>query len=387
MQTTYFYLSYGSNCNFEQMAKRCPGAIKVGNVKLTGSRLALRRSFFTIIRDENVETECAVWKITSENIESLDRYEGYPVFYDKKQVMLKMDDGKSIEALIYVMQPQYERDYTLPTRKYQRICRAGYADCQMDLKQLEDALEEVRALASRERVNEIIEKVSKDCGLCFERFPVDEPNFEAMGELRVTLRNILFNKKHCDLDILEALAYFQDTDGSFKLLDSWKVPYDVRVGECCAPTHLGAAIFMREYLRGYRSKYYDIESCLKRALNACVGCGLTGHGYDAESDLIYFLNIFVRGGLHDFLKIKPSICPEFNELVLKILSDRSTQLEKNGNITGEWGENYTSDWEKLLDEMIGDDENTCRKYGTYLKKIEKKLKYFKYARYFSNMLN
>ena len=52
------------------------------------------------------------------------------------------------------------------------------------------------------------------------------------------------------LTITELLA-FQDSDGSFRLLDSYKgVPMDARVEFCHTPTCVRAAILMREMLSG-----------------------------------------------------------------------------------------------------------------------------------------
>ena len=80
------YLAYGSNCNMKQMVLRCAGAEMVGKAKLEGYRLAYRRGFLTVPEDEGQSTACAVWRLTEQDEQSLDRYEGYPRFYDKKTV-------------------------------------------------------------------------------------------------------------------------------------------------------------------------------------------------------------------------------------------------------------------------------------------------------------
>jgi len=188
-------------------------------------------------------------------------------------------------------------------------------------------------------------------GRLFVRCSADKPDWKTVNTSKKNLHEILFEQDNSDLEQLQELANFQDEDGSFKLLDSWKVPSDVRVEECYVPTYLGAAIFMRDYLLEQNAVFNDSKSCLKRALKISLGRGFEGHGYDSESGLIEALKIFSRGGLRDFLR-GPIICWEFNNLIIKIFTERSKKIRRDVGIKGVWGEDYTNTWIKLLNELV-----------------------------------
>lgn len=68
------------------------------------------------------------------------------------------------------------------------------------------------------------------------------------GMLSAMIR-LLEEESYADLTF-EELCAFQDKDGSFKLLDSYEVPGDVRVDFCHTPTYIGSAILMKKYLEG-----------------------------------------------------------------------------------------------------------------------------------------
>lgn len=45
----------------------------------------------------------AVWEIDAEDEKRLDRYEGFPVYYIKRQATVHMDDGSKIKGMLYQM--------------------------------------------------------------------------------------------------------------------------------------------------------------------------------------------------------------------------------------------------------------------------------------------
>ena len=79
------YFAYGSNINLEQMDYRCPDATVVGPVVLENYELLFRRGgFATIAPKEGGRVHGLLWSITPECERSLDLYEGYPRFYDRR---------------------------------------------------------------------------------------------------------------------------------------------------------------------------------------------------------------------------------------------------------------------------------------------------------------
>lgn len=130
------YIAYGSNINSEQMSRRCPGAERIGTGILEGYRLKFRR-VATAEPEENAETPVLAWKLTAEDEKNLDRYEGFPNFYRKENVVFKID-GEQQEAMVYFMNGN-TGEYP-PSREYYECIAQGYTENGMDTSYLREAL-------------------------------------------------------------------------------------------------------------------------------------------------------------------------------------------------------------------------------------------------------
>ena len=87
-----YYIAYGSNLNIRQMRIRCPHARVIGTAVINDYELLFKGSrtgaYLTIEPKEGGEVPVAVWEVTESDEAALDRYEGYPVFYYKKEMEL-----------------------------------------------------------------------------------------------------------------------------------------------------------------------------------------------------------------------------------------------------------------------------------------------------------
>ena len=87
-----YYLAYGSNLNIRQMKYRCPSARVVGTAELKDYRLLFKGSktgsYLTVEPDDGMKVPVGVWEVSSEDETALDRYEGFPDFYYKKELIL-----------------------------------------------------------------------------------------------------------------------------------------------------------------------------------------------------------------------------------------------------------------------------------------------------------
>ena len=132
------YLAYGSNLSRRQMAYRCPEAECIGTASIKDYRLLYKGSmssaYLTIKRCRGHEVPVGVWKVTEDDEKSLDRYEGYPRFYYKKEVIIPGDKT----AFIYIMDERLGVKGT--SRHYYDVCAQGYKDFCLDEKYLKDAL-------------------------------------------------------------------------------------------------------------------------------------------------------------------------------------------------------------------------------------------------------
>ena len=132
-----YYLAYGSNLNKEQMAYRCPGAIPVGTAMLEGYELLFKGSavgVLTIEKKKGGKVPIGIWKVDEQHEKALDRYEGYPRVYYKKEVEI----SKGRKAFVYIMNEG--RQLCGTSLNYYDICRRGYKDFGLDEKYLKEAL-------------------------------------------------------------------------------------------------------------------------------------------------------------------------------------------------------------------------------------------------------
>ena len=98
------YIAYGSNMVEEQMASRCPDATLIGVGDLPGHQLEFyMHATVERSRIKGPHVPVAVWEISAEDEQRLDRYEGYPSYYIKEERTVRMADGSEIKGMIYLM--------------------------------------------------------------------------------------------------------------------------------------------------------------------------------------------------------------------------------------------------------------------------------------------
>jgi hypothetical protein len=141
-----YYIAYGSNLNLPQMRMRCPGAVILGTAELKGWELLFKGSgsgsYLTIERKEGGSVPVAIWEVTEADEKSLDRYEGFPGFYYKKDLRItyrgiRTGRSRTVTAFAYVMHE--ERPVGVPSNFYMRTCIAGYDAFGFDRNVLFDA--------------------------------------------------------------------------------------------------------------------------------------------------------------------------------------------------------------------------------------------------------
>ena len=134
-----YYLAYGMNTNLDSMKQRCPKAISLGSVILPDHVLKFK-GCCDVEHSIGQDMECALWLITDECELSLDMLEGYPSFYNKTTVYVEAN-GEIIQAMIYYMNPGHQLG--IPSQYYLDMVVDGYDDHNMNVSQIEAALEEV----------------------------------------------------------------------------------------------------------------------------------------------------------------------------------------------------------------------------------------------------
>lgn len=136
-----FYIAYGSNLHLEQMKYRCPTATVVGKSELTGYKLIFKgastNAYATIEESTHDTVPVLIWELKLQDEKALDRYEGYPIFYYKKNISVEVE-GKQVEAMVYVMNEKVQ--IGIPSLRYYEVIKTGYKTAGFDESVLENAL-------------------------------------------------------------------------------------------------------------------------------------------------------------------------------------------------------------------------------------------------------
>ena len=139
-----YYIAYGSNLSVEQMKVRCPDAKVAGMSYQKDWKLSLK-THATIEPCEGRVVPVLVWEISGEDERNLDLYEGFPVYYHKKDMEVTMTDldgrkPKKVTAMVYIMDTRH--GLRKPMQSYYDILREGYGQFGFNTFILETALKE-----------------------------------------------------------------------------------------------------------------------------------------------------------------------------------------------------------------------------------------------------
>ena len=102
MSAHTLYFAYGSNINEEQMAQRCPQALFQGKATLPDYRYMInQRGVATVVPHPGSTVTGILWTLTPEDENTMDRYEGVPVYYTRHFLDV-VQDNTVRTALVYL---------------------------------------------------------------------------------------------------------------------------------------------------------------------------------------------------------------------------------------------------------------------------------------------
>jgi len=127
------YFAYGSNMDKKQMKERCPDSkplyvATLPNYKLifAGWSRLWQGPVATIQRFQGSKVKGALYEISERDLARLDKYEGYPNFYDRIKVIVFDEDGNAVEAVTYVMKDRETEGQ--PSKEYASVMYRAYKD-------------------------------------------------------------------------------------------------------------------------------------------------------------------------------------------------------------------------------------------------------------------
>ena len=155
-----------------------------------------------------------------------------------------------------------------------------------------------------------------------------QPDFDQFKRMLKELKNFL--QKDADpsdqawLDDLRAVMDYQDEDGSFRMVDSYKIPMDTRVEICHTPTYICTAILMKAFMADETLFGSGEREILQKGLQRCSEIRISGNGME------YFEQADIAGFLHEYY----NLCPAFSRIMNRHCRNvfvYGTLLEGEGN--------------------------------------------------------
>ena len=155
MKSENLYIAYGSNLNLPQMAFRCPTAKVVVASEIKDYELLFRggrkSSVATVEPLKGSSVSVLLWKLKERDLQSLDRYEGFPSFYRKEILEVELR-GKTVPAMVYIMNDGHP--FGSPSDYYLNTILEGYQSAGFDTEFLEQAMEKSIRLAREQQERE-----------------------------------------------------------------------------------------------------------------------------------------------------------------------------------------------------------------------------------------
>ena len=120
------YFAYGSNMDTVRMVERNIDFSQRIHAILKGYSLKFNKVAYdnpkegkaNIVPDEKGIVEGVLYDISESDLSNLDKYEGYPIHYDRIKVKVQLDDGQEVDAVTYIAQPDKVREGLMPSKDY-----------------------------------------------------------------------------------------------------------------------------------------------------------------------------------------------------------------------------------------------------------------------------
>ena len=126
------YFAYGMNTNRRGMTQRCPGALSLGHARLIDYSFRFA-THADVVKCKGSYVDGVLWTIDDFHLNSLDRLEGYPLYYNRRALRVAHED-RIVMAETYYMQPGNLDD--LPGQGYFDMVVEGYREHNVPTEQL-----------------------------------------------------------------------------------------------------------------------------------------------------------------------------------------------------------------------------------------------------------
>ncbi len=124
-RTLVSYFAYGSNMNPDRMREREVVFYSRELLILSGWSLKFHKITIqpnkgaaNIVPDESGAVQGILYKVTMEGISNLDKFEHYPIEYDRVSLRVPFDEDDEKLILTYIAHPHKTREGLKPSRSY-----------------------------------------------------------------------------------------------------------------------------------------------------------------------------------------------------------------------------------------------------------------------------
>ena len=121
-----YYFAYGSNMNPNRMKERGVNFLRREHATLSGWKLTFNKvasrnhneGYANIERDDEGVVEGILYTIQDADIETLNKYEGYPIHYERLVVDIVTEEGERKETITYIANHDKVREGIKPRKDY-----------------------------------------------------------------------------------------------------------------------------------------------------------------------------------------------------------------------------------------------------------------------------
>ena len=145
---------------------------------------------------------------------------------------------------------------------------------------------------------------------------------------------------------IKAVLKEQKEDGSFSLIDNYRIDADCRVAYGYVPSYYGTAILMKADYENLLSA--KEEEAFAKALKFSMGRNLVGAGYEATEGLLEALYIFIEAGLFKWMQVRKESYPEFCQMIENHITDFKEAL-RTGKTVSDWERDFRREFEELIE--------------------------------------
>jgi gamma-glutamylcyclotransferase len=132
MTTPITVFAYGSNLDERQMLDRCPSAVVEARASLANHALVFGgysvrwdSAVASLARVKGARVDGVLYRISPEDLTRLDRFEGNPFAYERRQKLVVDEHGRRRRAQVY-LQPAEALERWTPGDRYFRVLWRAY---------------------------------------------------------------------------------------------------------------------------------------------------------------------------------------------------------------------------------------------------------------------